>query len=107
MVANPELAAKRNISIETIEKINNLHVLREKIYYEMIREEEKRLPFYDDELNKIELELQELWGFEMNTDYIKFWERPRCECPKIDNDDAYPSGFYTINENCPLHGGKN
>lgn len=52
----------------------------------------------------IEFELQELWGFPMDIKYHKFWERPRCKCCKMDNEERAGTGYYIINENCPLHG---
>lgn len=34
----------------------------------------------------------------------KFWYRPHCMCPKMDNDDAFPSNYYVFNQSCLLHG---
>lgn len=53
---------------------------------------------------KNEKTLQKMWGFEDNETYIKFWQYPYCACPKMDNNDSYPSGHYYINGNCPIHG---
>lgn len=103
---NLKLAKERNISEENIKEIEKLHLIRKALHEAMENDEEKYLPYYDDELDKIEMELQKLWGFPENSNYIKFWERPRCECPQLDNEDNYPSGYYIVNENCPLHGGK-
>lgn len=48
--------------------------------------------------------LQSLWGFKQHGEYHKFWELPKCICPKIDNEDRYPSesGDYWHTENCPV-----
>ena len=51
-----------------------------------------------------EYKLQDLWGFDRDSRYHKFWEIPSCQCPKMDNDDAYPTGYYTISGACKLHG---
>jgi len=51
-----------------------------------------------------EYRLQELWGFPKDPNYHKFWEMSGCTCPKIDNEDSYPTGFYIHTQNCPLHG---
>lgn len=53
----------------------------------------------------IEYQLQDCWGFERNNSWFKFWDRPGCTCPKMDNDDSYPSGIYNIRGDCPIHGG--
>ena len=53
---------------------------------------------------ELELLLQQNWGFPESINYHKFWNRPKCTCVKMDNDDAYPVGYYSINMHCPLHG---
>jgi len=57
----------------------------------------------NDQWTEIQFKLQEAWGFERNSKMHRFWDIPACECPKLDNDDAYPSGYYVIDENCKLH----
>jgi hypothetical protein len=56
-------------------------------------------------ITDIEFTLQELWNFEKNINFHKFWETPKCRCAKMDNDDNYPYGYYSISGGCPLHGG--
>ena len=53
---------------------------------------------------QIEFELQDAWGFPRNANFHRFWMRPKCTCPHIDNEDSYPFGFYVTVGNCPLHG---
>jgi len=59
------------------------------------------------ELNKriteCEFNLQESWGFPRNINFHKFWERPGCSCPRLDNEDLYPSGPYYRCSDCQLH----
>lgn len=50
--------------------------------------------------------LQRAWGFEEDKNYHRFWDLPGCLCPKMDNNDNYPSGYYYVNFGCPLHGGR-
>lgn len=61
----------------------------------------------DGQITDIEFQLQKLWGFPQDKNFHRFWLRPKCTCPKMDNDDAYPTGYYNISGDCPLHGGKN
>jgi len=42
--------------------------------------------------DRLEARLQELWDFPVDAKYVKFWYRPGCRCPRMDNDDAYPTG---------------
>ena len=60
----------------------------------------------DKELTQIEFRLQEAWNFKKNINFHRFWDRPHCKCPKMDNDDSYPSGLYYRTHECPLHGMK-
>lgn len=107
---NLALARKQNLDDITIYKINELQMARDDIHSAMqkfgnsankhlLREIGKFLP-------EIELELQKLWGFEENLNYYKFWNVPFCNCAKMDCEDAYPSGRYYINLECPVHGDK-
>ena len=47
--------------------------------------------------------LQKLWGFEEDLNYIKTWYYPHCTCTVMDNDDAYPTGYYVYDTGCPIH----
>ena len=105
---NLELAAKQQLSEDEVFKIEQLHYSR-KLLHDAItnalsagnkpvaRAIAKALP-------EIELELQKLWKFEQNINYYKFWLVPGCGCSRLDNEDAFPSGYYVRNLSCPVHG---
>lgn len=84
--------------------IKKLHM--EKLYLEkrMKKAPLELLKVMDAKYTKIEFALQKAWGFKRSRVMHKFWNRPRCKCPKIDNDDRYPSKYCSISPNCPLHG---
>jgi hypothetical protein len=48
--------------------------------------------------------LQELCGFKQDINYHEFWRLTACTCPKMDNEDRYPSGYYVYSGDCSLHG---
>jgi len=56
-----------------------------------------------DIVTNIEFKLQEAWGFEANANFHQFWKLPHCDCPELDNMDAYPYRSY-VNMSCVLHG---
>lgn len=71
---------------------------------------EKELNQYNDFLmfcnayyTLIEFELQKAWGFSQDKNFHRFWNRPGCSCPTMDNDDRYPYGSYIITGGCSLH----
>lgn len=102
---NKELLDQQNCWAN-LEEIKKLHQEKLKLFETMKNtNDNKLLKNYDSVLTELEYKLQELWKFSKNSNYHKFWERPKCKCPKIDNYDAYPTGYYVVNESCPLHGG--
>ncbi len=56
---------------------------------------------------RLQFDLQEAWGFTKDKRYHRFWELTSCNCPKADNEDSYPSGYYFISGKCALHGIEN
>ena len=108
MTANPYLLVKQGINEEDEIKINDLHQIRYDLHLALHNMDVYKYNHLAREIVKllydIEAELQRLWKFEVNVDYYKFWNVPGCRCSVLDNEDAYPSGYYTINLDCPLHG---
>jgi hypothetical protein len=89
---------------ENLDKIKAAHV-RKLTVYDLIRETENPaiLKKYGEVLKLLEFELQSYWKFPLDANFHRFWEYPKCECPKLDNRDAYPHR-QIINLSCPLHG---
>ncbi len=108
---NLALVRKQGITDDAAYRIMYLQQARDKIHtaMQMIGEtgEKQILSEFATLLPTIEYSLQKLWKFEQNLDYYKFWTVPFCECAKMDNNDAYPTGYYSINSDCPVHGGNN
>ena len=106
IVLNAALIRKQNLSVDDVEKIKQLHLERMKIEYRIEKSSDKLIL---KELSKKWTEnqflLQDAWGFKRDQNYHKFWEVPKCSCPKLDNLDLYPSAYYWRDVNCVLHGG--
>lgn len=104
---NPKLLDEQDCW-ENVEVLLETHLEKLKIFEKMEESEDpEKLQAFDREITKLERKLQDLWGFRVNNNYHKFWDRPKCKCPKMDNDDRYPSSSYIIAGNCPLHGNIN
>ena len=56
------------------------------------------------EVTKVEFELQDAWEFPRDARFHRFWDCPQCECPNLDNEDAYGTKFALYAKNCPIHG---
>ena len=108
MSINMGLAASRNLSVETIIKIEQLHDTRGTVHKAIrsatLAQSKEVVYALASSLPSIETALQVLWGFPTDINYYRFWEVPCCICPRMDNEDSYPSGYYVINSQCWLHG---
>lgn len=100
---NMQLANERKLSDEDIKNIIYRQKYRETLA-EMYTSGKYSARLYQEEWTANEFELQKLWGFPEDQQYHKFWKMQGCTCPKMDNEDAYPTGFYVNNGSCPLHG---
>ena len=102
---NTEHPKYKELSTEKKMCINTGHLLRE--YLEKEMKQDIGIIELKDTYNKWfenEKNLQKLWGFPEDENYIRWWWVPKCTCPKLDNDDNYPIGYYTTSMYCPLRG---
>ena len=103
-ILNKRLLDRQNCW-ENLEAIKDLHRERLELFDEMQTETDSGLLLmYNALCDVIEFELQELWKFPQDANYHRFWERPKCTCPKFDNIDFYPYRR-VISGDCVLHGG--
>lgn len=90
---------------DNLEEIKELHVQKFCINDLILNTDNKiELKELCKNITECEFKLQELWGFPKDKNFHRFWETPKCTCPKMDNEDAYPTGYYAINMQCILHG---
>lgn len=102
---NQTLVNRQKVSAEDVKKIVKLQTIR-KYFYDFIelsddKEEIRRL---DKIITQIEFKLQKLWGFPQDSNRHRWFEVPKCSCPKWDNADSLGSDFRIINPDCILHG---
>lgn len=90
---------------ENLDKIKKLHVLRLQIEDQMVNDADPvQLDFLVSEWTQNQFDLQEAWKFPLDAKFHRFWDIPACRCAKLDNNDAYPTGYYSISGGCKLHG---
>lgn len=104
VVLNQDLLEKQGVDLEGAAEILGLHARKLALYAAMKEAEDFSLSAYGRELRSVEYALQRAWGFPQSEKYHRFWEAPRCICPKMDNEDRYPSGSYVVMTTCPVHG---
>lgn len=72
--------------------------------FDKISKSNRALNFKYKQLTDIEFNMQLLYGEPEDIKYHKFWETPKCTCPKIDNLELYPTDDPIFDKNCPIHG---
>lgn len=93
----------KTLSQDKVLAIDLLHTVRDLIEVGAKQSDDVAKALYSLWL-KNETTLQTLWGFDEGAGWIRWWNYPRCSCPKMDNDDAWPNGWYTKSGACPIHG---
>jgi len=102
---NEELVRSRNIDEAGLERLRELHVQRYSLEEAMKNTDKRTLLkelFYHWTINQYEL--QDIWGFERNSDFHPSHRLPKCTCPKLDNDDRLGTLYKVVDSTCPLHG---
>ncbi|AAQ17720.1 hypothetical protein Aeh1ORF060c [Aeromonas phage Aeh1] len=107
---NLDLAISRNLSDETILKIDQLQHYRD-IHVKQLQNEKlyspgtvgnviqkQRIAKHLAWLKDIEYELQSLWGFDIDSSFHKY-NLPHCTCPEHRRGDP----FRRVDRTCPLH----
>lgn len=106
MSINMKLAEAKGLDKDTIVAIETVHnrltqILNRPTYY---GEPEEIVKIVEG----IEYTLQLLWGFPLDRNFHKWWNRIKdCKCPMMDNDDMFGSEYRIYNSDCPYHGAKN
>lgn len=101
---NKYLVEKQELCYEDVEKIKKLHIFKYLIFKKMLECPEEDLALYNEYVVACEYALQRAWKFPEDENYHRFWNTPRCLCGNVmDNEDAYPTGYYTHTVGCPVH----
>jgi len=88
-----------------IEKLKEIHIERMKLEEQMENTNDPILLHkFAQKREQIEYRLQKVWGFPEDSNYHRWWEVPKCTCPRLDNLDNYPTKYRNIDLQCPVHG---
>jgi hypothetical protein len=87
---------------KNLDKLKNCLLEKLKIY-DIIENSDIDLHQYYKKITDIEYNMQILYGEKEDISEHRFWETPKCTCPKIDNLEIFPSDNPIFYENCPIH----
>jgi len=97
-VEEDRIGNKRNLN-----KLKNCLIEKLKIF-DIIENSDDNLKSYYKKLTDNEYNMQLLYGEDEDISFHRFWETPKCTCPKIDNIEIYPSKTPIFDNNCKIHG---
>ena len=104
-VLNPYLINKMKIDRETLEKLKLTHIERAKIFAAMEATDDVfGLKYLAEEFDKLEFKQQALWGWPQDANMHRWFDVPKCTCPKTDNAERLGTKYRIIAEDCPIHG---
>jgi hypothetical protein len=97
------------IDSDGIAKLQEIHAKRIDLFNRIEKETDiVKLHEMAQEIDEIDFELQDGWGFGRDKRYHTWWYRlPKCTCPKMDNKDRIGTDLRIISLDCPLHGETN
>jgi hypothetical protein len=102
---NRLLIERQGIGDEVVELLKKTHYERLVVLVKMeATDNPVALRALNGSLTDLDFKLQKLWGFSESENFHKWWEAPKCTCPKMDNADHYGTKYRIVAENCPIHG---
>lgn len=104
MTLNPRFLTQQN-AWGNLEKLKQCFSMKFHIMDMMEQlEDEADIRIMDRTLQDIEFRIQELFNFPPNKNFHRFWERPHCTCPRLDNQDSWGTNHIVVNMGCIVHG---
>ena len=101
---NKHLLKRQNCTDGDVEMILMSHALRAAMFVAMENTDDvETLRRYDRAYAHLQRCQQELWGFPQNDNFLRYWDVPKCNCPKMDNDDNYGTQYRITSGACKIH----
>jgi len=104
---NGALAKKQGLHAIEIELLKISHLTRDLLFRTMEQTDNPViLRKLADKFDELEFEQQKLWHFDEDKNFHRWFEVPKCTCPKLDNEDLIGCEQKVIDLKCIIHGGK-
>jgi hypothetical protein len=102
---NEKLCHVQKISDATLYNIVQKHIQKLMIFEQMEETDDPQtLKDLSNIVTDIEFDLQELWGFPLDINFHRWYDIPKCSCPKMDNSENIGTKYRIISGACPIHG---
>ena len=101
---NPALINRNGLSTKEVEHLKRLHCELYEVYLKMEATDDKtELRDLAKEVTRIEFEQQKNWRFFQDEKKHRWFDVPKCRCPKVDNEERLGTPFKIISADCPIH----
>lgn len=102
---NHRLVTKQNLSRKNLKALKETHIFKHMLFRAARATDDPAvLKDLAAKFQLLEFEQQRLWGFPQDARMHRWFEFPKCECPKIDNQERYGTGMGVVYSTCPVHG---
>jgi hypothetical protein len=103
-VINQALVEAMSVTDERLDVIRASHVERLHIFAKMEVAPESELLCLAREFDNLEFRQQKLWGFAQDRDHHRWFDVPRCGCPKRHNENLLSTPMRIVSVDCIIHG---
>lgn len=87
-----------------LEQIKEKFINKYKLYEKMENTDDKgELIALANKVKENEFDIQELFNFNRDYAFHRWWEVPKCKCPVMDNQDMWGSNRDVHSSDCPIH----
>jgi len=99
-----KLVKRQNVDEKTLGHIRETHKMRGALCKKMEQTDNvSELVELAKQITNLEYVQQQLWGFPEDCSYHRWFDVPKCTCPKSDNREAMGSPQQIISHFCPIH----
>lgn len=101
---NPILIRKMGLDFDSIKKIENLQRIRGYFFNIIeISDDFSEIKRISNIVTQINFQLQKLWKFDQDENMHRWFDIPKCSCPKLDNEESLGTPSRIIDPNCIIH----
>jgi hypothetical protein len=101
---NQNLVKRQGIDDVGLDIIKSLHNQKFS-YLEKMEgtDDPEKLKELAQKIEEVEFRLQKEWKFPLSKNYHRWFDVPKCTCPKLDNADYIGTDYRIITPGCPVH----
>lgn len=102
---NEELFKKQKLNKIDLCKLKHHYVILHSLFEKAENTDSvEELKAIAEQVENTEYALQKIWKFKLDKNFHRYWFRiPKCQCPKVDNEERVGTEYRIISESCKIH----